>query len=300
MSLNTLRGRTAVEHLARFTVQSLEFRRRDDDEFLRLEVADHSDTATLRWWRSWDAGELPQVGDALESIVTPRCLDGRLWLDTGSARWISRDERMWDGPALVPRREVPASAHVALDALVALFDTLQHPPVKAFLGRVFTDPCLTARFVRCRASARHHHAQTGGLLVHSVAVATRCLACAADLAVPVRELVVAAALLHDVGKIETVGEGPGRPELARWVHHEALTLELLSMHLRWLDAEWPHGGALLRHCLTWYSTKPAGFAAFVGADLLRAMDGIDAGMALGKIGDHARFAPFPRQDRASN
>ena len=135
--------------------------------------------------------------------------------------------------------------------------------------------------------------------MHSVGVAVRCLACAQDLERRMRDILIAAAIVHDIGKLETVGEGPKRPLLARWVHHEAITLEILAAHLRWLDSEWPHGGALLKHYLTWYSTKPAGFAGFVGADILRAMDGVDVGMEMGKGSGNARFEPFRKAQRMS-
>lgn len=274
-------------------VKNVEYRQRPSgEEFTQLEVADFTGCATLRWWRDWGFDYFPGEGDVVEGIVTPRRLDGRLWLDTNWLEPTAEDERLLRGPAFLSRNDVPESAHPSLEKLVAIFNGIQEKSLRTFLGRVFTDPGISTRFVRCRASANHHHREPGGLLTHSVGVAERCSSNGSGLERSKHELVIAAALLHDIGKLETVGEGPKRPALAPWVHHEALTLEILAPHLRWLDGEWPHGAALLRHCLTWYSTKPAGFAGFVGADILRAMDGIDVGIGMGKGSGEARYEPF--------
>lgn len=302
MSLRSLKQKPTGAGFVQFVVQGFRFLERPDGtEYIQMEVADFSEVATLRWWCNWRSGAFayPGGGDVMAGVASYRCLDGRLWLDSDWVDPIREEDLHRRGPAFLPRSQVPESAHPALEKLVAIFNGIQDKSLRGFLGRVFTDPGISSRFVRCRASANHHHREPGGLLVHSVGVAERCLSCASGLERPTREVVIAAALLHDIGKLETVGEGPKRPALAPWVHHEALTLEILAPHLRWLDGEWPHGGALLRHCLTWYSTKPAGFAGFVGADILRAMDGIDVGIGVGKGSGVTRFEPFRNSSRVT-
>lgn len=302
MSIRVMMRRQASVEFARFSAQDLQFLERPDGKrYIQSRVADYSGEATLRWWCNWESlqARYPEAGLVMEGVVAHRCLDGRLWLDSDWVNPVGEEDLFRGGPVFLPRTTVPEIAHPALEKLVSIFNGIQDDAVREFLGRVLTDPDISTRFVRCRASAKHHHHQVGGLLVHSVGVAVRCLACAQDLERRMRDILIAAAIVHDIGKLETVGEGPKRPLLARWVHHEAITLEILAPHLRWLDSEWPHGGALLRHCLTWYSTKPAGFAGFVGADILRAMDGVDVGMEMGKGSGNARFEPFRKAQRMS-
>lgn len=75
------------------------------------------------------------------------------------------------------------------------------PRLRRVVDLFYEDVDFRARYERCPGAVRGHHAAVGGLLKHTVEVATIARAIArtsgADL-----ELVVAGALLHDIGKIE--------------------------------------------------------------------------------------------------
>lgn len=76
------------------------------------------------------------------------------------------------------------------------------PRLRQTLSRFFDDEAFRARFESCPASIAGHHAAIGGLLKHVCEVAsigrTIARACHAD-----RDLVLAGALLHDIGKLES-------------------------------------------------------------------------------------------------
>jgi 3'-5' exoribonuclease len=75
------------------------------------------------------------------------------------------------------------------------------PRLRCTLGLFFDEPEFRRRFEGCPASLAGHHAQIGGLLRHTAEVATigRAIAhaSAAD-----ADLVLAGALLHDIGKLD--------------------------------------------------------------------------------------------------
>lgn len=79
---------------------------------------------------------------------------------------------------------------------------ISKPRLAAVVNLFYEDEDFRRRYEQCPASVRGHHAAIGGLLKHTVEVAAiaRTLArtSGADL-----ELVVAGALLHDIGKLES-------------------------------------------------------------------------------------------------
>ena len=101
--------------------------------------------------------------------------------------------------ALLERRET-AAAELA-ERLATLVDSVAEPHVRALLGRALDgsrEPGAT--FAVAPAAVRNHHAYRHGLLEHSVIVAEAAEGVAARFASVDRDLVVAGALLHDLGK----------------------------------------------------------------------------------------------------
>jgi 3'-5' exoribonuclease len=78
---------------------------------------------------------------------------------------------------------------------------VRRPRLAAVLALFYEDPEFRDRYGECPASTVGHHAELGGLLKHTVEVASigraMCKVCHAD-----PDLVLAGALLHDMGKLE--------------------------------------------------------------------------------------------------
>ena len=112
------------------------------------------------------------------------------------------------------RTLVPGTTTVAADW--ALLDecrqSLRRPRLRRVLGLFYDDPAFRSAYEECPASTMGHHARLGGLLQHTVEVVTigraAALASGAD-----RSLVLAGAMLHDVGKLEAYSWRTGFFEL---------------------------------------------------------------------------------------
>lgn len=78
---------------------------------------------------------------------------------------------------------------------------LKAPRLRAVLALLFDDDAFRAQFGECPAAPKGHHARLGGLLQHVVEVAYIGRHMATVMRADV-ELVVAGALLHDIGKVE--------------------------------------------------------------------------------------------------
>ena len=85
---------------------------------------------------------------------------------------------------------------------------ISRPPLRELLGEIFSGS-RWERFIRNPAAKRFHHAYIGGLLEHSVDVAEMALAGAATAPGVDRDMVIAGALLHDIGKTEEISADIG-------------------------------------------------------------------------------------------
>jgi 3'-5' exoribonuclease len=136
---------------------------------------------------------------------------------------------------------------------------LYEPGLRALLERVLGDRELRAEIRRApcsipssgpvRASAAGHHAYLGGLLEHTVAVASLALELCTLHPRLDRDLLLAAALLHDLGRTRefTYGAEIARSEEGRLLGHVELTLRLLAARY---PASLPRERRLaLEHCI---------------------------------------------------
>lgn len=94
-----------------------------------------------------------------------------------------------------------------LAELRRLVASVTAPPLKAILHAVFGDREFMHRFKVCPAAQAYHHAYLGGLLEHTVSVASLCAALSDLYPHADRELLLASALLHDIGKVDELEFG---------------------------------------------------------------------------------------------
>lgn len=127
-----------------------------------------------------------------------------------------------------------------------IVDAIETPAVRRFVSRVFSIPEIYHGFWTCPASQKHHHNWSGGLAGHSIEMAESVLA------TPLlkdgdRDLAVAYALVHDVGKIWCYDNSGGYAEP---LGHDLAALEHLHESLRQLKGEWPDGAVVLSSLLS--------------------------------------------------
>jgi 3'-5' exoribonuclease len=168
---------------------------------------------------------------ALELVDSSGRIDARIWNDVDlldrrfsegdAVRVLGRVEKFRDRLQLEVRSLEPAAADPAtlvpearrdLEELDGFFEFLvaevSHPGLRALLDRFMADDAFRGRLRTLPATPESHHSYAGGLLEHTVAVATLCRD-SAQLHPRLRaDLVLAAALLHDVGRIRELDRGP--------------------------------------------------------------------------------------------
>jgi 3'-5' exoribonuclease len=213
---------------------------RAGDPYLALELRDQSATVRGRAFRDADLlagrferGELVRVRGRAETFreelqIAVEQIERVELSDTEAARFLP-----------VSRRDVDE-----LDGFLEhLAREVYEPGLKALLERLLGDRELRAQLRRAPCSlpdsnpgrpsrSSTHHAFLGGLLEHTVAVATLAVDLCAVHPRLDRDLLLCAAIVHDLGKTReyTYGAEIGRSEEGRMLGHVELGLRLIAAH----------------------------------------------------------------------
>lgn len=124
----------------------------------------------------------------------------------------------------------PKDIEVYKQMLEELIEDIQADYIKALLKGILLEDVSYGKFVKSPAAMKHHHAYIGGLLEHSVDVAKIAKAIAGQIGPVNVDLVVAGALLHDIGKIKEISSDIGfeYTETGRFIGHITLGALLLE------------------------------------------------------------------------
>ena len=110
-----------------------------------------------------------------------------------------------------------------------LIKTVRNPGLRALLETIFSG-AIYDKFIMNPAGMRMHHAYIGGLLQHSVDVAGIAIALAEQIGNVDKDLVVAGALLHDIGKLREISSQIGFPYTneGRLLGHIAMSVMMVQ------------------------------------------------------------------------
>ncbi len=84
---------------------------------------------------------------------------------------------------------------------------LTHKPWRSLMKRILGDEDIRAQLLPATGAKAVHHAYAGGLLEHTLAVARTCLALAGLYPMLDRQILLCAAILHDLGKAWELSSG---------------------------------------------------------------------------------------------
>jgi len=209
-------------------------RTRTGAPYLALELVDSSGRIEARVWNDVELLDSRFAeGDAVRVLGRVERFRDRLQLDVRSLE----PAEVADPAALAPALRRDADE---LDGFLEfLAGEIAHPGLKTTVAKFVRDVKLRTRLRGLPATPDGHHSYAGGLLEHTVGVATICRE-TAQLHPRLRsDLLLAAALLHDVGRTAELGPAPlFRPtEEGRLLGHVHLGLRLVEERAAGLDPE---------------------------------------------------------------
>ena len=222
------------EHFtAFFVVRRKEIKKKKNgDPFLTLDLADASGHIDAVWWEfqpdlfgkteadSVEAGDVVKVAGHVEEYQGVRQIRVEKIRRT-------KPEDQVDLAKLIP--VVETDRQVLWQNFRKTIDSIVNPYLLSLLRRLFDDEAFAKKFIDAPGGKLWHHNYLGGLLEHTLNIATICDRLAKVYPAIDRDLVVAAALVHDIGKADsyTAGTNFDFTEAGRLLGHIVIVSQLV-------------------------------------------------------------------------
>jgi 3'-5' exoribonuclease len=254
---------------------------RTGSPYLALELRDRTGSVKARAFRDadllggrFDRGDLVEVSGRVERFREELVLE------------VLEIARAAPGSEGADPESFLPTAYRDLDELDGFLEHLARevhdPGYSALLSRMLGDDELRAEWRRAPCTRGGHHGYLGGLLEHTVAVGT--LATETCILHPRlnSDLLVCAALVHDLGKTRefTYGAEIGLTEAGRLLGHVELGVRLIDEHARATGLDADRLAALLHCVLLHHGADPAAGRRFASAEALalQRINALDAGV----------------------
>ncbi len=179
--------------------KSLQAFKNKSGQFLSLMLGDASgEIRGVMWDGAEAAAELFKTGDAITVRTKVEEYRGEKQFVIDKLKRASEEE--CDGADLLAKTDRDPEELRA--SLMAFVEEVSDPHLSALLDVIFGDEDFVDRFCRAPGAKGLHHAHVSGLVEHTVGVA-RVLSTVVEVHPALnRDLLIAGALLHDLGKIE--------------------------------------------------------------------------------------------------
>ncbi len=171
---------------------------RTGDPYMKLSLSDKSGSINAVKWGATQS-EIESIAEM--EYVTARgsvgSYHGQLQLRIDS---IQKPSTQIDPSDFLPVSQ--KSGDEMFEELMSILDEVKNPQLRALLETFFEDEQITTKFKEAPAAIKVHHAYLGGLLEHTLNVVKSCALLAAVYPEVNRDILLTAAALHDIGKME--------------------------------------------------------------------------------------------------
>ena len=216
--------------------------------YLTLKLMDKSGEVDAKVWDNADeVGAIFEKNDFLAVRAKASVYLGKMQLILSDLKLVPEEQVVLAD--FLP--ETDRDINIMVEELKALVASLRDPDLKRILMAFFGDPELLAQFRVAPAAKGMHHVYLGGLLEHSLAVAKL-----VDAMIPLydglnRDLLIAGALLHDVGKVRemTYMRSFDYSDEGKLIGHITIGVEMLQERISSLPGFPVELGMLLKHML---------------------------------------------------
>jgi len=172
---------------------------RNRQEYISLILTDRTGRISGKIWNNVkELDKLFEKGDVVKVSGTVTLYKGLLQLRIDGLKKCREGEI--DSRDFLPVTE--KNRDVLFEKFLNIIKTVQNPYLKALLRNIFSSEKIVNGMKNAPASVSIHHTYIGGLLEHTLNVVKICETMVTIYPVIDRDLLITAALLHDIGKIE--------------------------------------------------------------------------------------------------
>ena len=216
--------------------------------YLRLELGDCSGTVEARMWDQFDelAKDIKR-DDFVKIQARVEIYRNRMQLALQQFR-VARPEEI-DLADFLPH--TPFNVEEMFQKLLGYVQELKNPWLKKLAAGILSDPRIVPRFKRAPAAKVMHHAYLGGLLEHVVGLCGLAKAIAGHYPELDVDLLLIAAMLHDVGKLDELcyEKALGYTTEGQLLGHIVMKLETVSNAMETIEGFPPKLKAVVQHIL---------------------------------------------------
>jgi 3'-5' exoribonuclease len=186
-------------------------KKKNGEPYLALDLADASGHIDSVWWEytpdlfGGGAVDGVEVGDVVKVAGSVEEYQGVKQIRVEKIRRVKPEDQV-DMSKLVPATET--DRQLLWQNFRKMIDSVANPFLLSLLRRIFEEEAFAKKFIDAPGGKQWHHNYLGGLMEHTLNIATICDRVAKIYSVVDRDLLVAAALVHDIGKVESYTFGP--------------------------------------------------------------------------------------------
>ena len=217
-------------------------------EYGNLVLQDKTGTVDAKLW---DLGS-PGVGnfEALDYVY----IDADVTMFMGAKQLNVKRIRKADEGEYIPADYLPVSlkdVKQMYSELLALIASVKNPYLRKLLDSYFGDPDFAKAFQFHSAAKSVHHGFVGGLLEHTLSVTKMCDYFAAAYPMLNRDLLLTAAIFHDIGKTKELSVFPENDytDDGQLIGHIIIGTEMVSERMRTIEGFPPKLATELKHCI---------------------------------------------------
>ncbi len=221
---------------------------RNGKEYENVVLLDKTGTIDAKVWEPHSAGigehealDYIEVGGEVTSF------NGALQVNVKRIR--KCDEGEYDPSNYVPT--TPYDVEEMWTELKGMIESVGEPHLRQLLDHFFGNEEFAASFKKSSAAKSIHHGFVGGLLQHTLGVARICDFLAGRYDRLNRDLLITAALCHDIGKIRELSRFPQNDytDEGQYLGHIIIGVEMVDEALRDIDGFPPALENELKHCI---------------------------------------------------